>query len=245
MIEHLEKALNYKFKNIDLLTAALTHKSYGEGLREGCDHNERLEFLGDAVVGLVITEYIFRKFKDLNEGDLAKFKAHLVSSDCMYQLAVRIHLSDYILLGKGEEKNKGRNNKKIVSSTLEALIGAVYLDTGYRSASAVVLHLYKDLLSQWLDRDIRINDYKSELQELIQKHKNTLPVYRVLEERGKPPEMVFVVGVYLDNMEIGKGRGRSKKEAEQEAAQKALKTLNEVFDIEKLSDVFFMRHNPT
>jgi ribonuclease III len=238
-MEELEKKLNYRFKNSELLRSALTHKSFNEGGKNRGADNERLEFLGDSVISLVITDYIFRRCRDNSEGDLAKMRAHLVSSNLLFKVAKTLGLGGHILLGRGEEKNRGRLNPKIVSSGFEALVGAMYLDSDLPTTSAVVISLFKDFLEQLLSQEMRINDYKSELQELIQKHKNILPSYRVVAENGKPPETLFKVAVFLENNEIGSGWGKNRREAEQEAALIALKNIGNFIHFERLSDTFF------
>ena len=238
-MDELQKKLGYRFKNDDLLVSALTHKSYNEGGKSRGADNERLEFLGDSVIGLSITDHIYRRCRDNNEGDLAKMRAHLVSSNLLFKVAKSIGLGSHILLGRGEEKNQGRRNQKIVSSSFEALIGAIYLDSDFPTTAAVIIRLFKDFLEQLLANDLRINDYKSELQELIQKHKNILPSYKVVEEKGKPPDTQFKVAVFLENSEIGSGWGRNRREAEQEAALIALKNIGNFIHFERLSDTFF------
>jgi len=243
MIEELEKKINYRFKNRDLLHTALTHSSHGEGIKEREHHNERFEFLGDSVIGLAVTDYIFRHFQERSEGELAKLRQHLVSSHFLFQVSRKIDLASHVVLGKGLEKNDGRHNEKIVSSALEALIGAVYLDSGFKIAAQVTLALFKEFLDNLPTKDIRINDYKSELQEFVQSHQKMLPVYRVINASGKPPHTHFQVAVYLDNAEIGSGQGRNRREAEQEAAAAALKNIGPATRVEKLSEVFFIKND--
>ena len=238
-MEELEKRLGYRFRDRDLLRTALTHKSFNEGGRNRGLDNERLEFLGDSVIGLVITDYIYRRCRDNREGDLAKLRAHLVSSNVLFKLARSVGLGGHILLGRGEEKNQGRRNSKIISSCFEALIGAMYLDSDFATAAAVIVERFREFLEQLLNDEMRINDYKSELQELIQKHRNILPVYRITAESGKPPDTVFRVAVFLDDSEIGSGTGRNRREAEQEAALIALKNIGNFMHFEKLSETFF------
>jgi len=240
--ENLERKIHYSFKNKNLLLQALTHKSYHEGGSRNEEDNERLEFLGDAIISLIVTDHIFRKFRDLEEGSLAKLRAHLVSSDNLFRIARSIDLGEYIRLGKGEERHGGRDNRNIVSSGFEALAGAVYLDANFRIAAAVILPLFTVELERLVQRESRINDYKSELQELLQKHKNTRPSYRLLQEAGKPPRTQFAVAVCLDEVEIGRGRGHSRKEAEQEAARQALNNIGHLIDHERLSEAFFVTH---
>lgn len=238
-MEDLEKKLGYRFRDRELLRNALTHKSYNEGGRNHGVDNERLEFLGDSVIGLAITDAIYRRGRDLREGDLAKLRAHLVSSKTLFRVAKSLGLGGHILLGRGEEKNDGRRNAKIVSSSLEALVGALYLDSDFATALGVVGELFREILDTLIAEDLRINDYKSELQELIQKHRNILPVYKVVSESGKPPDTVFRVAVYLDEQEIGSGTGRNRRQAEQEAALLALRNIGNFIHFEKLSETFF------
>jgi ribonuclease III len=238
-MDDLEKKLGYRFRDRDLLRSALTHKSFNEGGKNRGLDNERLEFLGDSVIGLVITDHLFRKCRDNREGELAKLRAHLVSSNLLFKVAKTIGLGGHVLLGRGEEKNQGRRNSKIVSSCFEALIGALYLDSDFATVSKIIVSLFRDILEQLINDEMRINDYKSELQELIQKHRNILPVYKVQGESGKPPDTVFRVAVFLDDREIGSGSGRNRREAEQEAALIALKNIGNFMNFEKLSDTFF------
>ncbi len=240
-MEELEKELNYNFKNKEILRTALIHKSYNEGLQKNLPDNEKLEFLGDSVINLVITEYLYKTFKNWSEGELSKLKSHLVSSNYLCGLTLELGLNEYILLGKGEEKNKGRNNKKINASLFEAVIGAIYLDSNYKVTSSVVIPFFKTALDKFTekDKDIRINDFKSELQEVIQEKNNYLPVYKIIDESGKPPDEIFTAAVYLDNIEIGRGKGKNKRHAEQSAAANALEKMGTRKKYEKLSEVFF------
>lgn len=241
MMEEIEARIRYRFRNREYLYTALTHRSYNEGRKENQNHNERLEFLGDSVIGLAVTDYLFRKLRNREEGELAKLKAHLVSSDSLFQIAQQVDVGSALFLGKGEEKNKGRQNKKILSSAFEALIGAVYLDAGFRTASQLVIQFLEKYIQPLLQSEMRINDYKSELQELLQKHRNVLPVYRVIEEKGRPPATFFRVAAFLDGVEIGSGTGKSRKEAEQQAAHQALQNIGNYIHFEKLSEVFFAK----
>ncbi|HEX7502235.1 MAG TPA: ribonuclease III [Acidobacteriota bacterium] len=238
-MEELEKKLGYRFRDRDLLRTALTHKSFNEGGRNRGLDNERLEFLGDSVIGLVITDYIYRRCRDTREGKMAKLRAHLVSSNLLFKVAKSIGLGGHLLLGRGEEKNQGRRNSKLVSSCFEALVGAMYLDADFATATRVVVALFLEIMEGLINDEMRINDYKSELQELIQKHRNILPAYKVMGESGKPPDTVFRVAVFLDDSEIGSGSGRNRREAEQEAALIALKNIGNFIHFEKLSDTFF------
>jgi ribonuclease-3 len=243
MIEDLEAKLRYHFKNKEILKNALIHKSYHEGMQKDLLNNEKLEFLGDSVINLVITDFLFKRFKKLKEGELSKLKAHLVSTNFLFEIAESIQLSDYIFLGKGEEKNNGRKNKKIISSLFEAVVGSIYLDSNFKIVSETVISFFKNFLEDLLEKKIKINDYKSELQEVIQKQKNVLPVYEIVKESGKSPNLIFTVAVFLDKIEIGRGTGKSKRKAEQDAAYNALKTGDNFINYEKLSEVFFLKND--
>jgi ribonuclease-3 len=242
MIDELEKIINYTFKDKELLRNALTHKSYNEGIKNGPPDNEKLEFLGDSVINLAITDYLYRHFLHLSEGELSKLKAHLVSTNSLSRISQAINLSDFAFLGKGEEKNDGRKNKKISASLFEALIGAVYMDSSFKVVSPIVISFFKEFLDSFAEKDMKINDYKSELQELIQKKKNYLPVYKIIDESGKPPEVIFTAAVYIENTEIGRGVGKNKRRAEQDAAFNALKNIDEFIHYEQLSEVFFLKN---
>ena len=244
MYEDIEKKLNYSFRNKTLLTEALTHTSYNEGKRKNrVNDNERLEFLGDSVINLVITDYLFKKFGKLHEGDLSKLKAHLVSSGFLYNLAKSIEMSTFILLGKGEEKNGGRENIRIIASLFEAIAGAVYLDSNFKTTSAVLIRFFEAFLEEHLEKNIKINDYKSELQEVVQKDGGPLPEYVLLEESGKPPDTQFKSAVYVNKKKMGNGKGKSKRQSEQGAAFDALLKLGDFADYNKISEVFFIKND--
>ncbi len=244
MYEELEKKLEYSFRNKQLLTEALTHTSYNEGKRKNrVTDNERLEFLGDSVINLIITNYLFRKFKNLDEGELSKLKAHLVSSKFLYNLARSIDLNFYIFLGKGEEKNGGRENVRIIASLFEAIAGAVYLDSNFRTTSTVLIRFFEFFLEQHIEKNIKINDYKSELQEIVQKDGGSLPKYVILEETGKPPHTMFISAVYAGKKKIGEGKGKSKRQSEQGAAFDALLKIGEFADYKSISEVFFIKND--
>lgn len=245
MSEDLERKLKYHFRNKALLRNALIHKSYHEGLREDLPNNEKLEFLGDSVINLVVTEYLFRRFERFSEGELSKIKAHLVSSNFLYKVARSVDLGDYVMLGKGEEKNDGRHNRRIIASLFEAVVGAIYLDSNFKVVANTIISFFKEFIEKTIEHKeaIKINDYKSELQEIIQKHHSFLPEYRILSETGKPPHTVFTAVILLDGREISRGEGKNKRQAEQDAAYNALKKLDNVLNYEKLSEVFFLKND--
>ncbi len=241
MMEELEHKINYTFKNKELLRNALIHKSYNEGVKKGLPDNEKLEFLGDSVINLVITDFLYRRLSNLSEGELSKVKSHLVSTNSLARISASVNLSDYAFLGKGEEKNDGRNNNKISASLFEALMGAIYLDSSFKNVTSIIIACFKEALDKFTKKEIKINDYKSELQELIQRKKNYLPIYKIIDETGKPPNVFFTAAVYLENTEIGRGGGNNKRKAEQDAAFNALKNIDEFINYEKLSEVFFLK----
>ncbi len=218
----LEKKLNLKFKNKNLLIQAFTHRSY---LNEHPDfiveHNERLEFLGDAVLELVVTEYLFKNYPKRKEGELSWWRAALVNSEFLAEIARELNFSDFLLLSRGEAKETGKGKVSILANTFEAFIGALYLDQGYQKVKSFI----KKNLMVKLPEIIKNNLYKnakSQLQELIQEKINITPIYKVLNEWGPDHCKHFTVGVFLENKLIGKGEGSSKQEGEIKAAKDAL-----------------------
>ena len=223
-IEHLAERLGYCFRTPRLLEAALTHKSYlNESPDPSREDNERLEFLGDAVLDLVISERFLSQFPDAPEGDLSKLKAKTVSEAALSHVARRLDLGSSLVLGRGEELTGGRDKSSLLSDALEAVIAAVYLDGGLAAARQVVLTAFSDLLDN-LSRP-EVADHKTELQELCQRTFSILPVYRVLRESGPDHHKQFDVEVSIQGEVYGIGTGRSKKEAEQQAAKHALDRL--------------------
>jgi ribonuclease-3 len=219
----LEKRIGIKFKNKDLLKEALTHRSYlNERPNLRLKHNERLEFLGDAVLELVVTEYLYRRYPDKPEGELTNFRAALVKATMLYEIASELELDNFLLLSRGEAKDLGKGRQYILANAVEALIGAIYLDKGYKPAKSFV---EKNILSQ-LENVIKeglLKDAKSLFQEKAQEIVNTTPTYKVLKEWGPDHAKHFVIGVYLGNELVAQGEGSSKQEAEQSAAEAALK----------------------
>jgi len=237
----LQKILQYSFADTQLLDTAMIHKSYHEGSLEKSADNERLEFLGDSVLDLVISHYLYQRFPEMREGDLSKIKAHLVSTGILSRIGTRLRLGKFIMLGRGEEKNRGRHNKKIIASFLEALIGAIYLDGGFDAAYQRVIDFYRPLFSEMLRDRIRINDYKSELQEFLQKKGRPLPMYSIVRDRDASEGPQFSATVYIDHQNHGTGRGKNKREAEQKAAYAALMKLGMKDQLRKLSEVFLIK----
>lgn len=220
----LEKKLNIEFKNKDLLTQAFIHRSYlNENLELKFSHNERLEFLGDAVLEHVVTENLFKSYPRKSEGELTSWRAALVNAKMLSKIAQCLGFNDFLLLSQGEFKEKGKARQYILANTFEAFIGALYLDQGLDSCRDFIeKNLIKELAK--IIKERLFKDAKSQFQEEAQERKGITPNYTVLEERGPDHAKHFVVGVYLDKDLVAKGEGFSKKEAEEEAAKEALKT---------------------
>jgi ribonuclease-3 len=216
----LERALHYRFHRLELLNQALIHKSYVHEQRELVQHNERLEFLGDAVLGLVISDYCYRQFADLTEGELSKLRASLVNDGNLARIARRLELGSYLLVGRGEELTGGRAKASLLADTLEAVLAAIYLDSSLGDASQVILQCFQEDLNTVLHEGYR--DYKSELQEYTQEKFGCVPTYTVVREHGPDHEKIFEVELAIRRRIHGLGAGKSKKEAEQDAACKVL-----------------------
>ena len=210
----------YRFRQTNLLEQALTHRSYSRQL-----NNERLEFLGDSILNLIITNHIYERFSDADEGDLSRIRASLVKEETLARVARKIDLGEYIHLGGGELKSGGFRRASILSDVLEALIGAIYLDSDYAQTETTVLHLYREQL-QSIDADTNLRDPKTLLQEYLQANKNNLPSYQVEQTTGKSHDQVFTVSCKLTDLDMQcNGKGPSRKKAEQQAAQKILDKL--------------------
>ncbi len=219
----LEINLGYEFCDKLLLNNALTHKSY---LRknEFQGNNERLEFLGDSVLGFTVAEYLYKNYKDLPEGELTKIRANVVCEECLYKIALKIGLGEKIYLGKGEEHSEGRKRPSILSDALEAVFAAIFLDGGIDSAKKVILNLLKEEIESAVKRR-NIKDYKTVLQEYVQKDNAFAPTYEIIKEEGPDHNKVFTSQVSLNGKVIGQGVGKTKKDAEKEAAKTALLKL--------------------
>lgn len=210
----------YQFRQKNLLEQALTHRSYSRQL-----NNERLEFLGDSILNLIISNHIYERFSAADEGDLSRIRASLVKEETLALVARQINLGDFIHLGGGELKSGGFRRASILSDALEALIGAIYLDSDYAQTEAAVLHLYQEQL-QNIDADANLRDPKTRLQEHLQANKNSLPSYQVEQIFGKSHDQVFTVSCKLTDLDMqSNGKGSSRKKAEQQAAQKILDKL--------------------
>ncbi len=218
--EKLEDNIGYTFKHKSLLSQALTHKSYARA--KGIEDNERLEFLGDAVLQLVVSQFLYETFPDLNEGRLAKVRALLVSQPTLATLARELELNNFMKVGKGEERTKARQLDSLLCDTMEAVFGAIYLDGGLEEARTVIL----PNLPQWDRAQLQIVDAKSTLQEHLQHTNQGTPIYNLAEEHGPDHQKEFVVEVCFQDEVLGRGLGHSKKEAAQAAARKALEALD-------------------
>ncbi|HEX6329768.1 MAG TPA: ribonuclease III [Actinomycetota bacterium] len=220
----LDRVLRVRFKDASLRETALTHRSYAfeNGL---ATNNERLEFLGDAVLGIVVTDMAFREFDELPEGELAKLRAAIVNMGALAEVARDLGLGRFIRLGKGEEMSGGRDKSSILADALEALLGAIYLDRGLQTASKIIVRLFRPRMVAYA-RGEGTRDYKTILQELASADLHALPEYR-LTERGPDHEKEFTATVHLAGKQWGTGMGRSKKEAEQQAAHEAYVRLSE------------------
>ncbi len=224
-LEKLESSIGINFKNKDLLVQALTHRSYlNENPDFKLDHNERLEFLGDAVLELVVTEYLYKNYNN-PEGELTAWRASLVNSKMLASIGKELGLNDYLLLSKGEAKDTGRARQYIITNAVEAIIGAIYLDQGYQKASSFVHKFILPKLGDIIKKQLH-KDAKSLLQEIAQEKVSITPTYKVLSEWGPDHDRHFKVGVFLGEEKAGEGEGSSKQEAQQEAAKNALKIKN-------------------
>jgi ribonuclease-3 len=218
----LETALDVAFRDRSLLEASLTHRSFA--FEHGAPvTNERLEFLGDAVLGLVVTDLAFRRFPDLSEGELAKLRAAMVNMTTLADVSRQLGVGDAIMLGRGEELSGGRAKASILADAIEAIFGAVYLDQGMEVCTALLERLFWPRMDAYA-RGEGDRDYKTILQEVAAQDLQRLPEYRV-EERGPDHQKEFTATVYLAGVEYGRGTGRSKKEAEQRAAQEAFRRM--------------------
>lgn len=219
-MKSLEEKLQYSFKNKKLLLNALTHSSYANEARDGISSNERLEFLGDSVLSIVVSEYIYKQFSNLPEGELTKLRASLVCEKSLCSFSKELNLGEYLRLGKGEEKGGGRERASILADAFEAVLAAIYLDGGFESAKKHVMRFVKAELKHTDDEVFK--DYKTALQEIIQRNPEESVTYILTGESGPDHDKVFEVEVKLNSNTIGRGKGKSKKQAEQFAAKEAL-----------------------
>lgn len=222
-MKDLQEAIGYTFRNPALLTEALTHSSYAHEQHNSMKYNERLEFLGDAVLSIVVSDYIYRNCPNLPEGELTKLRASLVCEKSLFDFAKQIDLGSYLRLSNGERRNGGAKRPSIVSDAFEALIAAIYLDGGMEAAERHILRFVVPEIEHHKNRSFK--DYKTKLQEIIQKNPGEKLEYRLVGATGPDHNKHFKVEVCLNSNVIGKGGGRSKKEAEQQAAREALELM--------------------
>lgn len=223
-VEEIEKRLRYVFTDKNLLILALTHRSYfNENRNEIEGHNERLEFLGDSILGLIVSEYLYRNLPTQSEGHLSHLRSYLVGAELCVHYMRLLELEEFLLLGRGESVNIGRGRERILADLFEAIIGAIYLDGGLSSAEKFFVGHFSEILDEVMVRPLR--NWKAELQDYSQKKYQKPPEYIVLEEKGPPHSRIFVVSVSFGGKEIGQGEGASKKQAEQTAAEDALRHI--------------------
>lgn len=220
LLEELQNKLCIKFNQNYYFEAALTHSSYAKQ-KKGTKYNERLEFLGDSVLSLAVTEYIFLVYKNKKEGELTKLRALVVCENSLYQVALKLNLGKYIIMSKGEEITGGRSRVSILADCLEALIAAIYIDLGFEKAREFIMNNFMETIKSSANDCITL-DYKTKLQELVQKNKNQDIKYELIKYDGPPHDRKFYVNVIINNKVLGHGIGLSKKEAEKKAAKEAL-----------------------
>lgn len=219
----LEQLLQYTFQNKGYIYEALSHSSYANEKKKQRHSNERLEFLGDSVLSVVVSQHLFEHFPELPEGELTKIRAALVCEKSLHKFALRIRLGDFLMLGKGEAHTGGRERPSILADAFEAVIAAIFLDGGLEAAKRHILHFIPEKLPE--NHSVLFGDYKTALQEVIQKNPEEKVEYLLTSESGPDHNKTFVVEVCLNSNVIGRGQGKSKKEAEQMAAKEALELM--------------------
>ncbi len=223
-INELQEKLNLDFNNLQLLNQALSHSSYVNENLDIDKDNEKLEFLGDSVLSLIVTEFLYTNFKDKTEGELSRMKSFIVSEKSLSDIAKKISLGDYLLLGKGEKQSGGKHRKAILADTLEAVLGAYYLDKGFADTKKFILKYVSSLAEQIITNNYQ-RDYKTELQLLIQQKTKSCPAYITTKEEGPDHDKLFYVDVFVNEEMLGSGKGKNKKTAQQEAAKIALENI--------------------
>ncbi len=224
-LDELEKTIGYRFNDRKKLKMALTHSSYAnERKNEGLSSNERLEFLGDSVLNIITSDHIYRNHPELPEGEMTKTRAVIVCESSLMKCAQKIKLGDYLYLGKGEENTGGRNRTSILSDAFEALIGAIYLDGGIDKAGQFILSAMEDIHRNIKSKNV-FRDYKTQFQEIMQKQSEQQISYRIIDEKGPDHDKVFISELLVGNKPYGTGEGRTKKEAEQNAAKAAIESI--------------------
>lgn len=221
-MDKLEKKIKVEFNNKELLKQAFTHRSYlNENRASGMEHNERLEFLGDAVLELVVTDYLYKKYPKKPEGDLTALRSALVNSVMLSSVSTDLALNDYLLLSRGEAKDTGRARQYILANTFESLVGAIYIDKGYEKAEEFIAQALLPRIKEVEENKLWV-DAKSYFQEKAQEVLGVTPNYKTMKEVGPDHDKLFTVGLYINNTMISEGSGKSKQEAEQDAAKNGL-----------------------
>lgn len=223
-LSKLEAILGATFNDKDILKSAITHRSYLNEHREATwDHNERLEFLGDAVLELVVTDFLFKKYPEKPEGELTAVRAALVNTVSLSAASEKLGVNEFLLMSKGEAKDMGRARQYILANTFESCVGALYLDQGYDVAAEFIARSLFPKTEEIVDKRLW-QDAKSRFQELAQEHASVTPTYETVDQEGPDHDRVFTVGVFLRREKVAEGKGQSKQEAEQQAAEKAITT---------------------
>lgn len=220
-IEHFSRVCGITISNADFYVEAMTHRSYlNENKKHGYPHNERLEFLGDAVLELVVTEHLFHEYNN-PEGDMTAWRAALVNGEMLAQVAYEIGIEEFLLMSKGEAKDTGKARNYLLANAMEAIIGALYLDGGYDNAKQFIVRTIIIHIDEILEKKLYL-DPKSYFQEKAQEHENTTPNYKLIAESGPDHDRIFTVGVFLEKTKIAEGVGKSKQDAQRDAASKGL-----------------------
>jgi ribonuclease-3 len=225
-LQLFERHAGIRFKELGALNQAFTHRSFANELSETSLNNERLEFLGDSVLGMVVSEYLYQSLPDQPEGELARIKSFVVSEASLSDISKRLRVDNFILIGKGEEYSGGRSKKAILADALEAIIGAYHLDSGFMPARKFVHDILIPEINKVLENR-HAKDYKTLLQELVQKRMRTYPRYKVVQKSGPDHDRTFTIDVVIADHAYGPGKGKNKKEAEQDAARIAYLSLQE------------------
>lgn len=232
ILKDFERASGVRFNHHELLNQAFSHRSYANEVPGILENNERLEFLGDSVLGLVVSAYLYHVLTDRPEGELARIKSFVVSEDILSEVARRLNVHECLLIGRGEENSGGRMKKGLLADALEAVFGAMYLDTGFEETQKFILKLLVPEINRVLE-DRHKKDYKTLLQELVQKNYKTYPRYNLVNKTGPDHDKTFFMEVQVNNVTMGEGCGKNKKEAEQIAAGEAYSKLQTQLNLEK------------
>jgi ribonuclease III len=224
-LQLFQRHTGIRFRELEFLDQAFTHRSFANELGETAENNERLEFLGDSVLGLVVSEYLYETLPDQPEGELARIKSFVVSEASLSEIARGLRVDNFILIGRGEEYSGGRSKKAILADCLEAIIGAYYLDSGFPASERFVHAMLIPEINKVLE-DRHAKDYKTLLQEHVQKRMKTYPRYRVVQKTGPDHDRTFWIEVHIGERSFGAGKGKNKKEAEQEAARLAYEAMH-------------------